>query len=65
MAIHEMYGHLAESFDAEQSAHLETINLLRRIAAGEVIPSQLQITHAGAWSVMEASEQHADDSEDI
>lgn len=52
MNIYEMYGRLAESSQELQTFHAMTMDLLKKLKAGEVDPSKLALTENG-WKIQQ------------
>lgn len=50
MLSYELYGRLAERYERECQAHRETVDLLRRVVAGEVAPSRITVS-GDAWTL--------------
>lgn len=61
MNLHEMYGALAEKHEQECAKHRDTVDLLRKVIAGEVIPSDVVIT-GYSWVVAEEVPQATTDA---
>lgn len=49
--IYELYGRLAETYEEQRAAHLNTIDVLRRVAIGEIYPAQLVVSE-NTWQVV-------------
>lgn len=51
--IHAMYGKLAVRHEQECAAHLQTIDLLRRVVAGEIDSARVVVTD-NTWTLLPA-----------
>ncbi len=50
MDMHQLYGKLAEELEGERTAHRATVDLLRKVIAGEVDPELVVVTDY-TWTV--------------